>query len=177
MAENSPKTRFELSVELVKALAWPLFAAVVLILFWGPIRSAAGLLPNIVSRSEALSIAGLSIKIGKGISQRPSDDVKAALSKLSPDDLKRLLNQSSSTRCGTESASTCKADYAPLVILGLMEEIPESELQLQDQSKMRYGYGARLTAKGRETQRFLYDLISQFVQELERAGAETSPEK
>jgi hypothetical protein len=174
MGNNPSKSRFELMVELVKAVAWPLFASVLLISFWGPLRSAVSQLPNIISRSETLSIAGLSLKIRRGLTQQPSEEVKKSLSKLSPDDLKRLLNFNS-TYCGEEYASSCRADYAGLTGLGLIAEVPESELNQQtDERGKRYGFGARITPKGKETQTFLLALISEFVQELERSGEEVS---
>jgi hypothetical protein len=174
MSNNPSKSRFELIVELIKAVAWPLFAIVLLISFWRPLRSAVTQLPNIISRSETLSIAGLYLKVRRSLARQPSEEVKQALSKLSPDDLKRLQNFTS-TWCEEQYASSCRADYAALVSLGLIEEVPESELKTQkDRSGTPYGFGVRITPKGKETQTLLNTLVSEFVQELERSGEETS---
>lgn len=175
MSPNPSKTRFELFVEFIKAVAWPLFASVVLISFWGPLRSSVSQLPNIVSRSETLSIAGLSLKIRRGLNRQPSEELKKSLSKLTPEDLKFLLNFNS-TRCLEEHAASCKADYAGLLSLGLIQEMSEAELnqRIEETNGRRYGFGARITPKGKETQGFLYALISEFVQELERSGEDTS---
>lgn len=172
MSNNPSKSRFELIVELIKAVAWPLFAIVLLVSFWRPLRSAVTQLPNIISRSETLSIAGLSLKVRRSLAKQPSEEVKQALSKLSPDDLKRLQNFNS-TFCEEQYAASCRADYAALVGLGLLAEVPESELK-KDRSGTPYGFGVRITPKGKETQSVLNALVSEFVQELERSGEETS---
>lgn len=178
MPEKVSKSRAELIVELIKALAWPLFALIVLICFWSQLQSASRQLPNLLSRSETISIAGLSLKIGKGLSKQPSTNVKKALSELSPDGIQRLLNLSSSSWWDVGSESTARAEYAELVHLGLMEEVSESEIRAtNERDGKNFGYAVRVTAFGKETQTFLYALISEFVQELERSGGESTPKE
>lgn len=173
MSESNSKSSLELITDLIKALAWPLFAAVVLISFWSQLQSASKELPNLLSRSETLSIAGLSLKIGKGLGRQPSTKVKKALSELSPDGIHRLLNMSSSSWWDVGSESTGKTDNAEVVRLGLLEEVPDNEIRAtNERDGKRFGYGVRITPLGKETQAFLYALISEFAQELERPSGE-----
>jgi hypothetical protein len=77
------------------------------------------------------------------------------------------LNSSGAAYWNTGSASYGRNESAELIKLGLLEEIPAAELN-DPQDSERYGYGVRLTPLGKETQTFLFDLISELVQELEQ---------
>jgi hypothetical protein len=61
--KSDPKPdRFAQTIELVRAIAWPLFGIIVLISFWNPLYSTIQQLPNLVSRSENITIAGLTLE-------------------------------------------------------------------------------------------------------------------
>src|SRR5207253_2368384 len=131
MTDSHRKTRFEISVELIKALTWPLVISIVLIGFWTPLHNIVTQLPNLLSRSESVTIAGLSIKIGKDIGRQVSPKVKEVISELSPEGLHRLIN-APPFPLPTVSAVADKpgeTEYAELIKLGLMENIPTTELQ------------------------------------------------
>ena len=152
--------RFQLWVELVKALAWPITALIILICFWGPLQEIAGKLPTILGQSESITIAGLSIKVGARLKAQASPAIEAALSAMSPEDIKRLLSHSGSAYWNKGDETFGRNENASLVRLGLLEEVPASKLD------PRYGYGISLTEKGKNVQNFLYQLIAEFADEL-----------
>ncbi len=167
MADNSSKTRYEITVELIKALLWPTIAIFILILFWQPLRLVADQLPNIVSRSETITISGLSIKIrNSDIVQKPSDSVKTALASLSADGVKTMLNNSNGVYWNVGDESFGRKQYAELIKLGLYREVPPKELQERNKQNKNYGFGAEVTPLGIETNQFLIQLVAGFVQEL-----------
>ena len=107
MSKESPKTRYELTVELIKALAWPLFAFFVLFSFWKPLHLAMNQLPEIVNRSNTITIAGLTIKIDRSLqlqNQEPSANVKKALSELTPEGIQTLMGLSGTATWLPQSA-------------------------------------------------------------------------
>ncbi len=160
----------ELSVEMVKAVAWPLLVLILVLCFWTSLQSAAELLPNLLSRSETITIAGLSLKISKGLSRQPSEDVKQVLSKLSAEGVRRLLNSSGASSWDVGNRGDGVAENAEIVKLGLAEEVAPEDLQ-DERGRRRYSYGVRLTPLGKETQGFLFALIAEFTQELGRPNA------
>ena len=164
---NPKPDRFAQSIELVKAIAWPLFGIIVLTSFWNPLYSTIQQLPNIVSRSENITIAGLTLKVGKGLRQQASTEVKQVLSDLSPESIRNLLTSGESTYWDVEYEISARTKSNELLKFGLLEEIPKAELNDRKDST-KYGYGVRLTPLGKETQAFLFNLISEFAQELEQ---------
>ena len=157
-ADSGP--RLQLWVEVVKALAWPVTALIVLICFWNPLQDIANRLPSILGQSESITIAGISIKVGARLKSQASPEIQGALSAMSPDDIKRLLPHSGSAYWDKNGFSYTKSENANLVRLGLLREIPTAELA------SNYGYGIELTPKGKSVQDFLYQLIAEFADEL-----------
>lgn len=165
MAETTPKTKFEIAVDLIKALLWPLIVIVLLIIFLGPLRSVADQLPNLVKNSETITISGLSIKIRKNdLVKNPSDSVKAVLSKLTPEEIERILNNSSSIFWDKGDEKWGVSEYSNMIKQGLFVEIPKTELPIKPGRE--YGYGIKPTNFGIETRKFLVQLIAGFISEL-----------
>lgn len=163
---NKPKTTFELIVELINGIAWPLFAFVLLIGLWGPLQSVATQFPDIIGRSETITIAGLSIKVGQGLKQQASGDVEKVLSNLSPDGLRKLIDNGNESYWDYGSETYAKNEVAELVRMKLLEEISGNELRGKDK---KYAYGVRPTILGKNAREYVLKLISQFVGELKRS--------
>lgn len=171
---SQPKDNLELTierlkviVELVKALAWPLFATIALLSFWGPLRLTVRQLPDLVSRSETITVAGLSIKVQRGFSQQASDEVKQAVAQLSPEGISRILTMQGNIYYDSNSVTYARTEYKELIDLGLVEPLPEEELLGVGSDDRQYGYGVGITPLGEEAQRLLIALISEFTQELD----------
>lgn len=175
MAE-APKSRFELFVELVKAGAWPLLAAFVLLSLREPLVKTAEEMPSIIGRSESITIAGLSLKIGAALREKITPQIQAALAKLSGDGVAKVLAMSNGGAYwdkGHEEQG--RADYEELLRTGLAEEVPGDQLDtLNRQDGRSYGFGVRITALGRATQSFLRSVVAEFVQNLPPPTAEPS---
>ena len=178
MAEH-PKSRFELGVELVKAIAWPILAAILLISFWTPLQETASQIPIIVGRSDTITIAGLSLKIGPGLRQKASPDVQKALAQLSQEGVEKILALSvGGSYWDKGQEANGRADNGELVRLGLAEELPSDQLEKMNAAEHRnYGYAIHITALGHQTQAFLRSVVAEFVQELSRPAAEPSSER
>jgi hypothetical protein len=56
------------------------------------------------------------------------------------------------------------AQYEPLIELGVLEEVPENELERGDTEP--YAYGIRITGLGVESREYLLAIITEFVNEL-----------
>jgi hypothetical protein len=164
---ETPKGRFELLVELVKATAWPMFAAAVLIIFWGPLHETAKEIPTLVGRSDTVTIAGLSLKVSHGLHQKASPEVQKAVGELSREGIERVLSLSSSSWWDKGSEVSGRSDYAELLRLGLVEEVSSSEVEVQNKRDKRdFGYAVRITELGKKVQSFLRSVVAEFVQEL-----------
>jgi len=167
MTNNPPKSKFEIIVDLIKALLWPTIVICVLIIFWGPLRLIADQIPSIVSRSESITISGLSIKIrNNDVVEKPSDSVRMVLAKLSPNGVKRMLNNSTAVYWDKGQESYGKEDYGELIKLGLYREVTPDELRERNTNNKNYGFGAERTPLGEETNNFLIQLVAGFVDEL-----------
>jgi hypothetical protein len=167
--KEATKSRFELFVELVKAIAWPLLAAVVLVSFWHPLREAANQLPSIVSRSDTITILGLSLKIGPQLRQKAPREVQEALAALSADGIKTLIGMGKGRGNDIHISSVVtsgRAPYAELIKLKLAEEVP-GHARADPTSDPTYAtYVLQITPLGVQTNDFLLSLIAEFIDEL-----------
>lgn len=167
MAESPKKTNFELSVELTKALAWPLLAVVVLASFWSPLQRTADLVPALVGRSDTITIAGLSLKISQNLHSQASPEVREVLAHLSKAGVERILEMGESSYWNKDTGSRGRELNAELIKLGLEVELPQTELDTRNQREGRdYGYAVRRSALGEQTQAFLRSIVAEFVQQL-----------
>ncbi len=170
MADNVSKSKFEITVDLIKALVWPVISLFILIIFWQPLRLVANQLPSIVSRSETITISGLSLKIrNNDIVQKPSDSVKTVVAALSADGVKTMLNNSSGVYWNVGDEAFGRKQYEELIKLGLYREVPRTELEEKKEQNKNYGFGAEVTPLGIETNKFLTQVVAGFVQELKDA--------
>ena len=125
-------------------------------------------LPELVSRSETITVAGLSIKVQSGLSQQVSDEVKQSVAQLSPEAISTLLTMQGSVYYPLESANFGITRYAELIELGLVAQLSEEELTTSS-SDRQYEFGVKITSLGTEAQSFLLSLISEFTRELPSA--------
>ena len=153
-------------VELVKAVAWPLFATIALLSFWGPLRLTVRQLPELVSRSETITVAGLSIEVQRNVSQQATEEVRQAVAQLSPDSISNLITMQGRRYYFSESAAFGREEHAEMIDLGLVEPLTADELDDAESDDREYGFGVEITSLGEEAQRLLLSLISEFTQEL-----------
>ena len=166
MADSNQSTkrgRLELIIAAAKAFAWPLFGFAVLVSFWTPLQQVAGYLPSLLARSEAITIAGMSIKLDKRL-QPPSPDVSRALEKISPQAVDLLLSHHTAFRIWDEQrVPEARAEMGELAELGLVKELPQGSVKDPQGKTM---HGVEITPLGQDVRRFLIELIAQFVKEL-----------
>jgi hypothetical protein len=172
---DQPKSRFELNVELVKAVAWPLLAAIVLASFWSPLHNIADQLPTILGRSDTITFAGLSLRVSPGLRAKAPPDVQKVLPQLSREGLERIIAMSSGgTYWDKGNEADGRSEYGELIKLGLLEETPSDELEKRNAAEKRnYGLAIHMTALGRQTQAFLRSVVAEFVQQVSHPQPET----
>src|SRR5262249_44954594 len=85
------KSPFELFTEFVRAIAWPALVVGLVIAFWRPLKDTADDVPTILSRSDTVSIAGMSIKVGSRLYDLATPEVRFALAKASNDGVIHIL--------------------------------------------------------------------------------------
>lgn len=167
------KSRFELSVELARATAWPILALIVLLAFWTPLHDTARQVPELLGRSDTITIAGLSLELSRELRYKASPDVKEALGKLSQEAIKRLLNMGDSSWWNVGDESHGRFENGELLSLGLVEELDAADMRRQHEADQRkFGYGVAMTTLGRRTKSFLHSVVAEFVHELGRTTTE-----
>jgi len=159
MEEKNKKTHYEISVDLIKALAWPLFAVFLLFSFWKPLHTIINELPELIQRSKTVTVAGVVLEINQDLPE-PSEEVKTALAKISPEGVQELMRLSNESDYKNAPPSYIKVTYEELIKLGLFMEVPTENL------KEDYIYGVQVTQLGRETQEYVYKLLSEFLTQL-----------
>ncbi|PTR05869.1 hypothetical protein C8R32_11540 [Nitrosospira sp. Nsp5] len=151
------KSKFELSVELIKALAWPAIVGVLLFSFWAPLQKTANILPSLVDRSETISIAGMSLKVSQKLRAPP--EIQAKLQALSPVAIGQLLRNDTMLYNDLEGKRAYTRDYAELLSLGLMDDHA-------DETGKFMGI-VELSHSGKQAQTFLLSVIDEFIKELD----------
>jgi hypothetical protein len=157
--KSNGKTRFENINDLVKILIWPLFAVLLLVCFWKPLFSLINKLPEIIDRSQTVTIAGLAIELNQNMRQ-PSEEVKIVLSEISPEGVK-MLTEFKGTMCWWgEISSDNYQVYEELIRLGLFAETSSIDL------KGNCSIETKITNLGLNTKDYLFELLSEFVGKL-----------
>jgi len=90
-AEHTGLKIFELSVGLIRSLAWPLLLIILIFLYQDSIRETIDELPILVSRAQKLSVPGLSLEIETQALHKGGVGLARVLNKLSPKDIEQLL--------------------------------------------------------------------------------------
>jgi hypothetical protein len=131
-----------------------------------------------VGRSDTITFAGLSLKVGPGLREKAPVEVQKVLPRLSRDGIEKILSMSSGgVYWDKPDAWRGREEYAELKGLGLVEEIPSDELDKKNADEHRnYGYAVHMTALGRQTQAFLRSVVAEFVQHVTSQEAEPSHE-
>jgi hypothetical protein len=178
MTAEPNKSSVELATDFIKAIAWPLFALIFLISFWEPFQAAANMLPDIVNRSNTITIAGLTLQINRSLklqNQQPSSEVKQVLADISPDDINKILATSGWRVWNAQEVDGGRDEYAKLVKLGVFREMTNQELQNRTEYAVRPVYGVVNKPLGDETRDFLIALIAEFAQQLGQPQQSPTP--
>jgi hypothetical protein len=179
MSEEKSKSRLELNIELLKALAWPLFALIILFSFWTPLRDSAKELPRLMRDAESVSIYSFSIKVKTDLRQQTTPEVgkvlatpevERVLARLSPDGIQKLLNSRfvSCWESGKDNIQQVKEMNKELMQLGLLQELPDMGSCLKNQGA-NYEYAVGPTDLGKATQEFIFAFVTQSARELASA--------
>jgi hypothetical protein len=173
-AAEPRKSRFELTNDLIKAGAWPLFALIVLIVFLGPFRAAANLLPDIVGRATSIKLGDVAIEIERKIPP-PSEEVRPVLAAMTADDINKLLETPVYRIWTPEEKDLGRSAYARTIELGIFGELSDKELQSRTDFPFKPAYGVTVTPLGEKTRQYLSVIIDQFTQELVRHEQPQTP--
>jgi hypothetical protein len=91
VAEETKPSVFANVVNLIKALAWPLIVAYVLIQFSKPLSDTVNLLPDLIGHANKLSAGGVTLEIERQAQASGNASLAKALKGLTPDARKLLL--------------------------------------------------------------------------------------
>ena len=160
------KTKIELTIELLKVIIWPTIVIFVIILFWRPIYSTFNEIPNIIGKSESISIGNLSIKIQRGTTLLPSESVKAILKKISPHAVETLVSSNGTTEYfHTNQVLYGQQRFKELIQDGLYIEVEKIHLSYDDQN-IQYAYGVQPTKSGIEVRNYLLEIMNGLIKEI-----------
>jgi hypothetical protein len=166
------KSRYEISVDLVKALIWPLLIAIFFISYRQPISQTVQQIPSLLASSSELTIAGTKIQIDRRLRARTSTAVLQAMSQLSPDGMERLMDMVRGTPVfGEKAIQRYRDEWQETISLGLVEITPWHG------SDPEHAYGLRVTSLGRDVQQLVFVLLSEITGRLttDVTAADTPP--
>ena len=132
-------------IELIKSLAWPVIVVLFLIFNWSPIRESVKLFPQLISRSESISIAGLSIEINQKLERESTPEIKESLRMISPHLIDIITNIGDSA---WESNMLTDQDWNELSALGLIT---------------RDDYGYQLNEKGLSVRKYILEVVNELI--------------
>lgn len=166
MAENSKKTRFELTTELLKVILWPIVILVIILIFWKPLYLSINEVPNVINNSESITIGSLSLKIKKNTIGRPSNEVKDVLKGISAKGIDVLLSSSAQTEYFHQNEVLYgQQRYKELINLGLYEEMNASHLG-RDAEGIKYYFGVTPTDLGIAARKYLIEIVNGLLKEI-----------
>jgi hypothetical protein len=88
---NTRLQYFQSIIELLKVIVWPTITLVIFALFWSPLYKIVEQLPNLVSKSNTVTVGQFSLRIDKGLSHQLSPDLKKILEQLSGPEVIALI--------------------------------------------------------------------------------------
>jgi len=162
-----------MAVELVKALAWPVLVALIVVCFWTPLHKLVATLPQLLSESEELSIGGTSIRMRKSLVDQASPEMKNILYDLGPAEIRIILEvKPNDVVCYAEPPSpTEQQPYKVIVKLGLFAWVTKEEAKEQESQGYPCGFGVSTTPMFARVRDLMITAISQVIQQ-----AKTVPE-
>ena len=154
--QEMPRTMKEIT-DLTRALAWPVFAFVVLIIFYGPLRQLFNRLPDIASRSESIKIGGVEIRART--LPLPAADVRDVVAALSFQDVRLILNNNYQVGWTYQQQEQQMPQWRPLFDLSLAEEMNKAEMdKLNKEQGLNYKFGVKVTDSYVRVRNYLVDL-------------------
>ncbi len=160
------KSKFELTVDLIKAIIWPIVVSFLLIVFWRPIYSTINQIPKVVNNSETITIGSLSLKIRSNSNLIPSDSVKISLEALSASGINSLLTSNGTSEYFYENQVLFgEQKYEELIRLCLYEKM-DSIHYGRDFKGVPFYYGVIPTHKGIDVRNYLISLLTGLVKEI-----------
>lgn len=158
------KSNYEITVDLIKAIVWPFLIILFLLVFWSPVHLVIEQVPNIIDRSQVITVAGVSIRSKEKLVNEASPRTKAVLSNISSDGLLTLLEIHDEVYWSKGDERVGRRKNSELVQFGLVDEIPDDEIRAKG-----YSYGVSVTSFGSETQEFLVALMQELIRDIENS--------
>ncbi len=158
MSNNQNKSKYEITVDMIRSIIWPVLFASILISYSKPITETINQLPNLVAASSELSIAGVRVQVDRSIRAKTSPTVLHVMAQISPDGIKRLMSLSSGTPIFSDDESKrYKDEWDELIKLSLVEVRPWHG------SEPKYKNALGVTTLGRDVQQFVFVLVSEIT--------------
>jgi hypothetical protein len=89
---ESGKSRYEITVMLVRAIAWPVLVLFLLFLYRAPIGAIVTQLPALIASSSTISVAGVSVQVDRRLRSQASADALTSLSNLSAEGVRTFMD-------------------------------------------------------------------------------------
>jgi|SRR5712671_653850 len=164
-------------LQFTKVLAWPVIVLLAIIVFLGPLRETANLIPGLLKNSESVTIGSFSVNVGKKLGRYASDDVRNVLAALDANEIRVILSDSASENYFMDSTNREDKDlehHRKFVYLGLETQLSESDLDnhFEDDRKddpreaQRAVLGFSTTQLYDETHDFLLKFLAEVISEL-----------
>jgi hypothetical protein len=177
--ESAPsgKSNYEITVMLIRALAWPAIVLLLLFIFRGPVKAIVGQLPSLMASSNSISIAGVSVQVDRKLRSQASADALASMGALSPEGVRSLMGLAEKTPIYKEEDwkdGRVEREYGEILRAGLAEAIPWGE----ERGLGPGAKGVRVAERGRRVQELAYLIIADFAGQLSAAArSAASPAK
>jgi hypothetical protein len=166
------KSRYEITVSLISALAWPAIALFLLFLYREPLHAVAIQLPSLMANSNTITVAGVSVQVDRRLRSQASTEALKSMSSLSAEGVRTLMDLTRGQPIYTADdmrSGRVDREYGELFKAGQAELIPWDET--------KFGAGAksvRVTEQGRRTQELAFLIIADFAGQI--AAAASAPD-
>jgi hypothetical protein len=150
---------------IIKALAWPALALVVLVSFWTPLHQLAAAVPDVIKNADTIKFKDFSVLAGKRLSRAPAS-VAQVLNNLTAEDIDFILTTDADDFSVGEGAMSTdeREQYDHLASLGLLKVLSEQEMKIKEaQNGQKSVFAANMTPLYKDVRRFLRKLMSETI--------------
>lgn len=148
---------YKASTPLLATLIWPLALLIIVYAFREPLKLTADLLPSILSRSSRIEVSGVTLEVNRRLELLATDELKQALSDISPDAIKALVDLGTTGRT-TYSKYTTEEEMQNLLELE-SKGLIKLELNYQHATNPELDIHYESTELGKKAYEFLLEII------------------
>lgn len=166
LSDQHGRPSLQSAMEFIRSMVWPGLVLFLVVSFWEPLQGIASRISPLVERIDSVSVGGVQLTVGKEfIEKRAPEAVRNAVSKLSPDAIRYILEHTKGVK--RTNRDFLDSQERELIAADLCVELDWKaleKLQKEDpKDAVIYKAGMECATKYQDVRVFLLELVPELV--------------